>query len=172
MVPSPEQRRMLSGSATNFFHVVENWDRLERKALAMQKTLGANRHPPAEPAQEVPTTSGPVQVSNPLTDFAFGPSGGFTQSETSTAWCGTHVVVGFNDSGSVFESLFATGAADLSFNGFALSTTAGTTYTDLGFLPSATINPFNFLLGDPVVACTSERDFFYSSLFFTTTITN
>jgi len=57
---SPVQRRMLSGSTTNFFHAVENWDRLERKALAMQKTLGANRHPPAELAQEVPTTSGPV----------------------------------------------------------------------------------------------------------------
>ncbi len=169
---SPEQRKMLSGSATNFFQVLENWDQFEGKALAMQRRLGAKRLPSSALSHpEVPPTNGPVQVSNPLTDFAFGPSGGFTQSETSTAWCGNHVMVAFNDSGSVFESLFASGGADLSFNGFALSTTAGTTYTDLGFLPSATINPINFLGGDPVVSCTSQRDFYYSSLLATTAIT-
>lgn len=169
---SPEQRKRLSGASTNFFHVVENWDQLERKALRIQKSLGANRLRVPEVSQEVPTTGGPVQVSNPQTDFAFGPSGGFTQSETSTAWCGTHVVVAFNDSGSFYESLFASGGTDLSLNGFALSTTQGTSYTDLGFLPSATVNPFNFLEGDPAVSCTSQRNFYYSSLFFTVTSTN
>jgi hypothetical protein len=170
---SSQQRKMLSGSAANFFHDLDNWDELERKALQLQKTLGKNQHGLAAMSRtEVVTPNSPVQVSNPVTDFAFGPSGGFTQSETSTAWCGSRVVVGFNDSGSFYESLLASGGANLSFNGFALSTTTGTTYSDLGFLPAATVNPFNFLEGDPVVVCTSPRNFYYSSLLATTTSAN
>jgi hypothetical protein len=173
---TPEQRKMLSGTATNFFRTVEHWPEFERQALAMQKSLGANRlhnlsHPEVSHV-EVPTTNAPVQVSNPVTDFAFGPSGAFTQSETSTAWCGSHVVVGFNDSGSLYESLLATGGNNLSFNGYSLSTTAGTTYSDLGFLPAVTGNPFNFLEGDPVLACSSQRNFYYASIFATTTSKN
>jgi hypothetical protein len=48
----------------------------------------------------------PVLVSDPNTDVAFSSFSGFTQSETSTARCGDTVVVGFNDTGSIFESLF------------------------------------------------------------------
>ena len=104
---SPQQRKMLSGGSSNFFKVVEEWPDFERRALTLQKSLSASqlrdlrRSQPSEP--DIPTTSGPVPVSNPATDFLFGPAGGFTQSETSTALCGRHVVVGFNDSGSVFE---------------------------------------------------------------------
>jgi len=108
-----------------------------------------------------------VQVSNPQTDFEFGPSSGFTESETSTAWCGSNVVVAYNDSGSFWESGFATNFQNLSFNGFSTSENQGRTYLDRGFLPSATANPTNFLEGDPVVACTSASTFYYSSLFFT-----
>src|SRR5260370_16442689 len=39
--------------------------------------------------------------------------GGFTQSETSTPWCGTNAVVGFNDSGGFFETLGGRGTAFL-----------------------------------------------------------
>jgi hypothetical protein len=175
---SPQQRKMFSGAALNFFHVVKEWPELEGRALAIQKLLGHGQLAGSSGSSglsqtDVPTTAVPVRVSNPQTDFEFGPSGAFTQSETSTAWCGTNVVVGFNDSGSFWESGFATGFSNLSFNGFALSTTQGTAnYTDEGFLPSAgTGNPFNFLVGDPVLACTSASNFYYASLLETVTST-
>ncbi len=174
---SEPQRRMLSGSALNFFHVVQEWPNLQRQMLRGQMSLSSNLLTDSSSSNvsqsDVPTTLAPVAVSKPSTDFAFGPSWGFTQSETSTAWCGNNVVVGFNDSGSFFQSIFATGGANLSFNGFARSTNQGTTtYSDKGFLPSATANPFNFLEGDPVLACTSASTFYYASLFLTVNAAN
>jgi hypothetical protein len=170
---SEQQRRMLSGSALNFFHVVQEWPNLQRQMLRGQMSLPSNPLADSTSANliqsDVATTLGPVMVSKTSTDFAFGPAAGFTQSETSTAWCGTNVVVGFNDSGSFFQSAFATGGANLSFNGFARSTNQGVSFTDEGFLPSATANPANFLAGDPVIVCTSASTFYYSSLFFTAT---
>jgi hypothetical protein len=168
---SDQQRRMLSGSALNFFHVVQEWPNLQRQMLRGQMSTPSS--PDAESPSpdliqsDVATTLAPVMVSKPSTDFAFGPDVGFTQSETSTAWCGSNVVVGFNDSGSFFQSAVATGGANLSFNGFARSTNQGVSFMDEGFLPSATANPFNFLEGDPVLACTSASTFYYASLFFT-----
>jgi hypothetical protein len=165
------QRKMLSGGALNFFHTIENWSQLEKAALAGKKPLASNSRGrlPLEPESTpgVGTTSGPIRVSNPRTDFDFGPSSGFTQSETSTAWCGNNVVVAYNDSGSYWESGFATNFQNLSFNGFSTSANQGRMYVDQGYLPSATANPINFLEGDPVVACTSVSTFFQSSLFFT-----
>ena len=172
---SPQQRKMLSGGAANFFKVVEDWPDIQRRASMLQKSLTPAQLQSLRSAQPaIPTTAGPVPVSNPATDFLFGPAGGFTQSETSTALCGRHVVVGFNDSGSVLESLFATAGPNLSFNGFSVSDNRGLSFTDQGFLDStgAGGNPFNFLLGDPVLACArSRRDedegpptFYYSSL--------
>jgi len=168
---SPQQQKMLSGSALNFFHVVKEWPELQGRALQIQKALGSGQLPSANVSSQlsltdVPTTLSPVRVSNPATDFKYGLSGGFTQSETSSAWCGTHVVVGFNDSGSFWQSGFATNGANLSVNGFALSTTTGTTtYKDEGYLPAnVSGSAVNFLLGDPVLACTSTLNFYYSSL--------
>jgi len=171
-----QQRRMLSGSALNFFHVVQEWPNLQRQVLRGQMSLPSNLLTDSSSSDlsqsDVATTLAPVAVSKTSTDFAFGPAVGFTQSETSTAWCGNNVVVGFNDSGSFFQSGVATAGASLSFNGFARSTNQGVSFMDEGFLPSVTANAFNFLEGDPVVACTSASTFYYSSLFFTATAVN
>src|SRR4029453_17201933 len=84
----------------------------------------------------------------PETDFFLSQTAGFTQSETSTAWCGDMVVVGYNDSGSVLETLvFGTGG--LTFNGVARSTYRGASFTDLFFLDAGPV--INFPSGDPVV---------------------
>lgn len=107
--------------------------------------------------------SGGIPVSDPSNDFAFSVLSGFTQSETSTAWCGDNVVVGFNDSGSFFESLVS-GPGGLSFNGVARSSDRGASFRDLGFLNPGS-NPPNFLLGDPVIGCADATTFFYASLF-------
>jgi hypothetical protein len=87
---------------------------------------------------------------------------GFVQSETSTAWCGRNVVVAYNDSGSLIESFF-TPAIGLSFSGYSLSTDAGRSFTDLGFLNPGR-NRSNFLAGAPVVACSDENTFYQSSI--------
>ena len=112
----------------------------------------------------------PAPMSAPLSASRFGPVSsppnfatagtrysGFTTSETSTAWCGNNVVVGFNDSGSPFES----GGA--SVVGYSQSSNAGTSFTDESALP-----PFGaagpILLGDPIAVCNSSNRFFLSSI--------
>jgi hypothetical protein len=112
----------------------------------------------------------PVPVSNPASDFVLSIAGGFTQSETSTAWCGDNVAVGFNDSGSLIESLLF-GDGGLSLSGVANSTDRGATFHDNGFV-NAGPNVFNFLGGDPVINCVNGSTFYYTQLFETGTIDN
>jgi hypothetical protein len=116
-------------------------------------------------------------VSNPSADFLFSVIAGFTQSETSTAWCGNNVVTGFNDSGSFFESLlFGPGGASLS--GASVSSGPHGPFRDIGYINPGQ-NPSNFLAGDPVVTCTvtpgagnqSATTFYYSQIFQTSSLT-
>jgi hypothetical protein len=169
----PQHRRVLSGSAQNFLNLAmrggeiggELGQGLANRSLAPSPSGGGK-------TQALPlsaTVGSPQQlipVNDPSTDFSFGVLSGLTQSETSTAWCGNTVVVGFNDSGSFGETFFTTGG--LSFTGVARSTDMGGTFTDLGFLNPGP-NFFDFLGGDPVLACTDEDTFYYSSLFDTGT---
>jgi len=109
--------------------------------------------------------AGVSRVSNPSTDLLYSSFGGFTQSETSTARCGNSVVVGFNDSGSVFETpFFFTGNGGESFSGVAVSSDGGSTFTDLGPVPPGSITG-NFMGGDPVVSCSDSSTFYYSQIF-------
>jgi hypothetical protein len=116
--------------------------------------------------QAMPAVEGGViPVSNPSTDVAYSSFGGFTQSETSTARCGDTVVVGFNDSGSVFETpYFFTGTGGESFSGSAYSTNGGASFTDIGPINPGT-NTGNFLGGDPMVLCTSPENFYFTQIF-------
>ena len=90
-----------------------------------------------------------IPVSDPSTDVAYSFFAGFTQSETSTARCGNSVVVGYNDSGSVFETPFSSPdqeenpSADASY-----STNGGASFTDIGPINPGSTND-NFLGGDP-----------------------
>lgn len=110
-------------------------------------------------------TTGIVRVSDPVSDLAYSSFAGFTQSETSAARCGANVVIGYNDSGSIFETpFFFTGSGGESFSGASYSTDWGETFTDIG-----PINPgpstFNFLGGDPVVTCANPHIFHYTQIF-------
>jgi hypothetical protein len=155
------QRRALSGGAQNLLTLA-----------ARLPEMAPRLHPPsAEGGRQglgpEALVSPPFQVSDPTPDVAFSSLGGFTQNETSTAWCGDTVVVGFNDSGSVFESLLF-GPGGVSFNGVARSTNRGASFQDLGFLnPGATVE--NFLGGDPVLVCTAPTTFYYASILVTLT---
>jgi hypothetical protein len=86
---------------------------------------------------------------------------GFTQSETSTAWCGTNVVVAFNDTDSEVTTLF--GVRGVSIDGYSYSNDTAASFTYAGTpTPGAGIN--TFMLGDPSVACADSTHFYLSSI--------
>ena len=157
---SPVQRGKLSGGAVNLLQMAENWNKiepsLEHASITFDQKLATS-------SRSSSTSSILVPVSNPATDFLFSIMTGFTQSETSTAWCGSNVVVGFNDSGSIPESvLFGPGGVSLS--GVAFSTNQGAAFRDAGFVNPGS-NPANFLAGDPVLSCVDASTFYYAQIF-------
>jgi hypothetical protein len=71
-------------------------------------------------------------------------------------------VVGFNDSGSEFQTLFNFNGG-LSFSGVAQSSDRGVTFHDLGFMnPGPDFSAF--IIGDPVLSCSDPNNFYYSQL--------
>jgi hypothetical protein len=172
-LPEKHQKHV-SGAALNLMHTAKEWDQMEERMREGSLRPGQVRPGSltsdlsgAKSSEASSNSSKLIPVSDPSNDFAFSVVTGFSQSETSTAWCGNNVVVGFNDSGSLPESIFF-GPGGASFNGFARSTDQGKTFADQGFLNPGT-NFFNFLAGDPVLGCASESTFHYSSLFETGT---
>ena len=136
--------KFVSGGTLNALNVAQHWNTLK---AGLGKTTSATGVSAA--AISVTPGSLPSRV------------GGFTQSETSTAWCGTNAVVAFNDSGSFFETLGGTGS---SLIGFAQSSNANgktPTFSDSTFLPSGS---GNFVASDPVVGCTSASNFYISAV--------
>src|SRR4051812_38243807 len=116
----------------------------------------------AAPSGPIP---GPyIRVSDPRLDHGNSVMTSFTQSETSSAWCGNTVVVGYNDSGAFARTAGVNFDSAWSFSSVSYSHDRGATFTEAGYMnPGA--NPANFLAGDPAVACTSSSRFYYSSLF-------
>jgi len=169
----PNKQRLLSSGALNLLQTAKEFGELERGLRGLQQQgsalpqLAAPREGIAAQSAIMLSALQPIPVSRSTDDLVYSQIAGFTQSETSTAWCGNNIVVGFNDSGSFFESLVS-GTGGLSFNGYARSINQGGTFTDLRFLNPGP-NGFDFLGGDPVVACTSSNVFYYASLFFTGT---
>jgi len=150
-------RHVRSAGTRNLLNLAERWDQIESQVRRLPpKGLGL-----AERAL-TPHVLAPGPVSDPSTDVSFSSFSGFTQNETSAARCGSNVVVGFNDTGSFFETAFGSGG--LSIAGVARSTNGGGAYTDLGFLnPGPTVT--DLLLGDPAVACANASTFYYASIF-------
>jgi hypothetical protein len=163
---SPRLQKALSGGALNFLQVAAAGQRIQEslgEAPTNESRLAQMKAALRNKSQSRPiASSGPVSVSDPSSDFSFSIMGGFTQSETSTAWCGSNVVVGFNDSGSFFESLVS-GPGGVSFAGVGVSTDAGSTFRDIGYINPGS-NPNNFLEGDPVVNCVDANTFYYSQI--------
>ena len=119
----------------------------------------------AKNASGAPEKSEIVRVSDPATDLAYSSFAGFTQSETSAARCGENVVIGYNDSGSVFETpFFFTGSGGEGFSGASYSADGGETFKDIGPINPGP-NQYNFLGGDPVVNCANPHTFYYSQIF-------
>jgi hypothetical protein len=113
---SPQLQKALSGGALNLLQLARAWQDVQdegsgkgdnaAKLARIQAALQAKVHSATRIVH-----SGPIPVSNPGDDFLLSIEGGFTQSETSTAWCGSGVVVGFNDSGSLSRVSYLVRAA-------------------------------------------------------------
>jgi len=136
---------------------------------ALQKEL-AKTHPrgqavPSNEEEQTPEghSRAPALVNDASLDYEFTRFSGFTQSETSSAWCGDSVVVGFNDSGAFVRSTVEN-VGGTSFTNVGVSHDRGRSFVGLPFLnPSS--DPAVFLGGDPVLACTDAHHFVYASLF-------
>jgi hypothetical protein len=103
--------------------------------------------------------AGVASVNDNSTDLDFSSYDGVTQSETHTAMCGNQVAVGFNDTGSLFQSFFF-GTGGISLMGGAVSSDGGKTFHDIGAInPGADFN--NVLASDPILICTDSSTFFY-----------
>jgi hypothetical protein len=153
----------ISGAMRNAFAMAHHWESL--KAGVSQ----AANAPSTAPVLSVrPLTSSTVTTPSLASRVV-----GFTQSETSTGWCGTNAVIGFNDTGSILETINGASTGNgLSSVGYAQSTNANATtpvFTDKGFVPAAhgTAPSGGLLIGDPVVACTAANDFYMSNVGFT-----
>jgi hypothetical protein len=157
------ERLALSGDLRNLFHMAENWSS-GGAALgqAATRTEGGGSAAGSRGRDNDPDM---IPVSNPDTDFLASRVTGFTQSETSTGWCGNNVVVGFNDTGSTIETYngFLQGANGLSSVGVAFSTDQGRTFKDAGSLNPGP-DTSGLLLGSPVIGCANANTFYYSSL--------
>jgi hypothetical protein len=154
-------RQMLDGYA-NVGHLADTWQLYGMRLT--DPTFTRHRQTSAS-AAALPSVASVVPVSNPSTDVANSSFGGFTQSETSTARCGNTVVVGYNDSGSVFETpYFYSGTGGQSFSGASYSTNGGASFTDIGPINPGP-NTYNFLGGDPGVNCADAHTFYYSQIF-------
>lgn len=159
-------RNMLSSGALNLINLAERWEQIGPHLPRAQSASLPQDQPILPSGLEEALADrilAPKQVSNPAVDVLSSRLAGLTQSETSTAWCGNNVVIGFNDSGSYIETWPVPGIG-LSFNGVARSTNKGGSFTDLGYLnPGPTVT--DFLSGDPVVVCSDPNTFYYASLF-------
>jgi hypothetical protein len=158
----PSHQQMLDGYA-NINHLADVW-----QAYGMRLTDPSFiAHARLANTQRSAGASGGsfTRVNDPSTDVAYSAFGGFTQSETSTARCGNTVVVGYNDSGSVFETpFFFTGTGGQSFSGAAYSNDGGMSFTDIGPMNPGP-NTGNFLGGDPGLNCADSNTFYYSQIF-------
>ena len=157
----PQKQKLLDGYA-NINHLAEAW---QKYGVRLTDPTFAHRGAQVRAAVMPPGGGGIVPASNPSTDIAYSSFGGFTQSETSTARCGNSVVVGYNDSGSVFETpYFFTGTGGQSFSGAAYSSNGGASFTDGGPINPGS-NLYNFLGGDPGVNCADANTFYYTQIF-------
>ena len=79
------------------------------------------------------------------------------------------MVIGFNDTGSVLETIPPT-TAGIALLGYSVSTNKGASFTDKGF-PTLTSDTSSTLGFDQVFTCTSASKFYFSSLYNTSTET-
>lgn len=152
-------RNHLSAGALNLLSLAERWPALEPRLPQMLSSM--------------PGGFAPVQVSTPGTDATITRFGGQTQSESSVAWAGSQVLVGFNDSGTLAATMLCvpphcpSPSGSWSIDGFSRSGDKGASFKEQRyFLPDpipAGSRSYN-LDGDPVIVARNANIFYYVSL--------
>ena len=159
---SPEVRKHLSPAMRNYLRFANATvnDTAPPTTAAAEESFARNIGSLANLAPAL------IHVSNVAMN---PPKQGYTQNTSSSAWCGSAVVVGYEDSGALFRTdpRLVSGVPN-SINGVSYSTNAGKTFTDVGFLNPGTFSD-NALIGDPSVTCTSSAHFQYASILNTMT---
>jgi len=145
----------LSAAGRNLFNLADRWAEIrERLVKGAARPAQSERLAGASPIFQSGLGAG--------TNLQNSRYSGFTQSETSTAWCGANAVIGFNDSGAEVTTM-ASGRG-VSMDGYALSSDRGMTFTYMG-PPATPSDPNTFMAGDPVVACADASSFYYVSAY-------
>lgn len=149
----------LSAGARSMLSLAKKWPSLEPRLPQILSAAGSGL--------------APVDVTNRGSDARITRFGGQTQSETSVAWAGSRVVIGFNDSGSLAAtSLCSPGhcpspSDSLTIDGIARSEDKGATYKDQRIFvpdPVPAGSRFYDLSGDPVVVARNINIFYFVSL--------
>jgi hypothetical protein len=172
-----KHRTLLSGGMQNFLDLARSLNEPHLKAgigdgggtLAPTKAqLLSQERRKANAANVLSGLGGTIRVSNPAYDYISSVVEGFTQSESSSAWCGNNIVAGYNDSGAFLRTAILNFSGPWSLSGISVSANSGKSFIDLGYLNPGP-DPLTVLAGDPVIACTSSRQFYYTSIFATAT---
>lgn len=172
----PHFATRLSSGGANAFQTARMLSKLQSRGVARPTIFTNNKMMANSHAKLLAgSTRGeqaafPVIVNDPSFDYDSTRLTGFTQSETSSAWCGNNIVVGFNDS-AAFAHTALDGQADaISLSGVAVSHDRGNSFVGLPFLnPGPAVNPGSpffdsELMGDPVVVCSDPEHFAYASI--------
>jgi hypothetical protein len=149
-------RDAFSGAAANLFALAARWPEVRSQLVR----AGAVFEPQAAAdaiAVRSFTSSKLVSLAT-LQDTRFT---GFTQSESTSAWCGNNVLVAFNDTGSEIRTI-ASGLG-VSVLGLSVSANKGGSYQYLG-TPSPGASSWQTLAGDPSVICADQSTYYYSAL--------
>jgi len=152
------RRELLYGSARKLVSMADRWSTVR----PLLKQL-VNDPEPAPDAVSIELANAFMAGGKPISKVTLGASrySGFTQSETSTAWCGASVVVGFNDTGSEIKTLLD--GSGISALGYSNSVNRGVAFSYFGS-PPATSNAGQALLGEPSLACADSSNFYYASI--------
>lgn len=146
-------RARLYGSSRNLTAIADRWPQV-RTMLAKSIAAGAETSRTAD--DRLPR--GKAISTSTLNVSRFS---GFTQSETSTAWCGPNVLTAFNDTAAEIESI-ARGSG-ISAIGFAASSNRGASFQYIG-APTVGGNYDQEIMGNPSVVCADADSFYYSAL--------
>jgi hypothetical protein len=109
--------------------------------------------------EQVTAPEGLIRVSDPMLDFLTSSIAGFSQFQSSTAWCGNNIVVAYTDTGAALRA-----SGNSSLDGISISNDNGRTFSDLGVINTNPLSANNdqLLTGNSVAACSSEQ-FHYAS---------
>src|SRR5215471_13943613 len=91
----PSSKKRLSSGAQNLLKLAQGWDEVEGaldRSLGTETLKDRRANGAAMVTRSLEPAAATFLISNPTTDFLFSLMAGFTQSETSTAWCGNNVV--------------------------------------------------------------------------------